>query len=379
MRPYKERLAYGFAGALLVVSIGATSTGAVLLRKSANNQRQEFRLQELDRAVAAHSGVAAALAHVAAHDAAAGRRLRAVPPARLDAAVSAELVRLARAQRDRYPYARWTLVGAAFAFVLLTGVLVWLFELQRRAGRIDRDNARLRDEFVAVVSHELRTPLTSILGYIEMVEDESPLEDEQRAYFDVIKRNANRLLYLVSDLLLVAESDDGLRLDMSELDLATLVQHSVEAAQVAADSKGIELVCSAEPARLAADPLRLAQVLDNLISNAIKYTPDGGRVAVTSWVRDGQAWFEVTDSGVGISAADRQQIFERFYRVRGKDTPGGAGLGLAITKAIVDAHGGTISVESELGAGTSFRVSLPLHELEPVAPGVAGVEAARSR
>jgi signal transduction histidine kinase len=357
MRPYKERLAYGLAAALLVVSIGATSTGAVLLRKSANNQRQEFRLQELDHAIAERSGVAVALARVELHDAAAGRRLRAVAPKRLDAAVSAELVRLAEAQRDRYPYARWTLVGAAFAFVLLTGVLIWLFELQRRAGRIDRDNARVRDEFVAVVSHELRTPLTSILGYIEMI-GETDIDEEQRAYFDVVKRNANRLLYLVSDLLLVAESDGGLRLDLRDLDLEELVADSVEAGRVAADARRIELTSSAQPARLEGDALRLAQVLDNLLSNAIKYTPEGGRVVVTAWVRDGIAWLEVTDSGVGISAADRQQIFERFYRVRGS-AAGGAGLGLAITKAIVEAHGGTISVESELGAGTSFRVGLP--------------------
>jgi signal transduction histidine kinase len=124
--------------------------------------------------------------------------------------------------------------------------------------------------------------------------------------------------------------------------------------------KGIELLSSAEPARLEGDPLRLAQVIDNLVSNAIKYTPDGGRIVVTSWVHGGRAWVEVTDSGIGIAAADRHQIFERFYRVRGKDTAGGAGLGLAITKAIVEAHDGTIAVESELGAGASFRVSLPL-------------------
>ena len=378
MRPYKERLAYGLAAVLLVISIGATSTGAVLLRKSANNQRQEFRLQELDRAIAQHAGIAAALANVEAHDAAAGRRLRAAGPARLDAAVNGELGLLAAAQRDRYPFARWTLLGAAFAFVLLTGVLTWLFELQRRAGRIDRDNARVRDEFVAVVSHELRTPLTSILGYIELI-DETNIDEEQRSYFDVVKRNANRLLYLVSDLLLVAEADDGsLRLDRRDLDLASLVRDSVESAHAAAERKQITLTSSAEPAPLRGDPLRLAQVLDNLISNAIKYTPDGGRVVVTGWAHDGRAWVEVTDSGIGIPVADRQQIFERFYRVRGKDAASGAGLGLAITKAIVEAHGGTISLESELGSGTSFRVSLPLHELEPVAPGILDVEAANA-
>jgi signal transduction histidine kinase len=357
---HKERVAYALAGVLLVVSIGATATGAVLLRQLANNQRQTFRVQALAQAAAAHGDVAAALARVAAHDDAAGRRLRAAAPAQFAAAVNAELNRLADRARERYPYARWTLVSAAVAFVLLAGVLIWLFELQRRAGRIDRDNARVRDEFVAVVSHELRTPLTSILGYIELIEEDWNLDEEHQAYFDVVKRNANRLLYLVSDLLLVAESDGGLRLDPRELDLQTLVRDSVEGARVVAEMKGIELLSSAEPARLEGDPLRLAQVIDNLVSNAIKYTPDGGRIVVTSWVHGGRAWVEVTDSGIGIAAADRHQIFERFYRVRGKDTAGGAGLGLAITKAIVEAHDGTIAVESELGAGASFRVSLPL-------------------
>jgi signal transduction histidine kinase len=357
---HKERVAYALAGVLLVASIGATATGAVLLRQLANNQRQTFRLQTLAQAAAAHKEVAPALARVAAHDAAAGRRLRAAAPAQLEAAAGTELNRLADRARARYPYARWTLVSAAVAFVLLAAALIWLFELQRRAGRIDRDNARVRDEFVAVVSHELRTPLTSILGYIELMEEDWDLDEDQRAYFDVVKRNANRLLYLVSDLLLVAESDGGLRLDPQALDLQTLVRDSVEGARVVAEMKGIELLSSAEPARLEADPLRIAQVLDNLISNAIKYTPDGGRVVVTSWVHEDRAWVEVTDSGIGISAADRQQIFERFYRVSGKSTAGGAGLGLAITKAIVEAHGGTIAVESELGAGANFRVSLPL-------------------
>jgi len=379
MRPYKERLAYGLAAVLLVISIGATTTGAVLLRKLANNQRQEFRLQELGAAVARHAGVAAALADVEAHDRAAARRLGAARPEKLDAAVSHELHLLAAAQRGRYPFARWTLLGAAFAFVLLTGVLAWLFELQRRAGRIDRDNVRVRDEFVAVVSHELRTPLTSILGFIELI-GETEMDEEQRSYLEVVERNANRLLYLVSDLLLVAEADDGrLRLDRRDLDLATLVRDSVESARAAAERKEITLTSSAEPAPLLGDPLRLAQVLDNLISNAIKYTPDRGRVVVTAWTHDDHAWVEVTDSGIGIPVADRQQIFERFYRVRGKNAASGAGLGLAITKTIVDAHGGTISLESELGAGTSFRVSLPLQELEAVAPGILGVEAASTR
>jgi signal transduction histidine kinase len=255
------------------------------------------------------------------------------------------------------------LIAAAVASLLLVATLIWLFEVQRRAGRIDRDNARLREEFVGVVSHELRTPLTSILGYIEMIrEDARGLGADQQAYFDIVKRNANRLLSLVGDLLLVAAADDGsLRLDLQEVDFETLVRESVAAARVAADRKGISLTVSAAPAPLHGDPLRLAQMLDNVVSNAIKFTPDGGRVAVTATAHDDVVLLEVQDSGVGIAPADRERIFERFFRARAttQDTVTGAGLGLAITKAIVDAHGGTIGVESRVGEGTSFRILLP--------------------
>jgi signal transduction histidine kinase len=114
--------------------------------------------------------------------------------------------------------------------------------------------------------------------------------------------------------------------------------------------------------RLDGDPLRLAQLLDNLISNAIKFTPEGGRVTVSTASRNGRASLEVSDSGIGIAADDRDRIFERFFRAQAarKNAVKGAGLGLAITKAIVDAHGGSISVESEVGSGTSFRIDLPL-------------------
>ena len=373
---HRERVAYGLAAALLVVSLGTTTAGAVLLRQSANNQRESFRLQSLAAAGLHGDGLRPAFARVQAHDPGVARRLGGVYTAllagrtpqalsRFEAAVNGEFERLANAARDRYPIARWVLVSAATAFVLLIGVLVWLFELQRRAGRLDRDNARLRDEFVAVVSHELRTPLTSILGYVEMIEDENhgTLSAEQLSYFEVVKRNAGRLLSLVGDLLLVAETDAGhLRLDLRDLDLQALVDESVEAARAAADRKSVELRASAAPARLSGDPLRLAQMLDNLLSNAIKFTPAGGSVSVSTAVQDTQVVLEVADSGVGIAPGDRHQIFERFYRARSstKQPVGGAGLGLAITKAIVEAHGGSIAVESELGLGTTFRVRLPL-------------------
>jgi signal transduction histidine kinase len=383
----KEHLAYAFAGFLLVVMLGCGIAGGMLLRQSANAQRQTFRLHDLATAASRGSGVDAALARVAAHDAAAATRLRSAGPEALRAGVDAELDRLERQQRDTYPVARIVLGAAALASLLLVATLVWLFERHRRAGRIDRDNAerarelaRLRHELVGIVSHELRTPLTSILGFIDLISDEDSgqLTPEQREYFDVVKRNANRLLYLVSDLLLVAEADDGkLRLDLQDVDLDPLLRDSVEAARVAADRKRIDLKLASMPARLRGDPLRLAQAVDNLVSNAIKFTPEGGSVSVSSSARAADVVIEVRDSGVGIAPRDLEQIFERFFRA-GAAT--GAGLGLAITKAIVDAHGGSIAVDSALGVGTTFAIVLPLpDELEPVPPGVGGVEAAHSR
>jgi signal transduction histidine kinase len=373
---HRERLGYALAAVLLVVALGAWATGGVLLRHSAEGQRQTLRLHELGYAASRldREQLAADYRRVRAHDGAAARRLGASYSAvlagggpaargRFEAAVDAEIERLARVARDTFPVARVVLIAAAVASLLLVATLIWLFEVQRRAGRIDRDNARLREEFVGVVSHELRTPLTSILGYIEMIrEDARGLGADQQAYFDIVKRNANRLLSLVGDLLLVAAADDGsLRLDLQEIDFETLVRESVAAARVAADRKGISLTLSAAPAPLHGDPLRLAQMLDNVVSNAIKFTPDGGRVAVTATVHDDVVLLEVQDSGVGIAPADRERIFERFFRARAttQDTVTGAGLGLAITKAIVEAHGGTIGVESRVGEGTSFRILLP--------------------
>jgi signal transduction histidine kinase len=373
---HKERLAYGLVAVLLLVTVGAGITAGVLLRHSANIQRQTLRLQELEEAVQlGEPDVRADYRGVRSHDRAAARRLGPTyleflgggAPDRLEAQIHSEIERLGRDARDTYPIARAVLISAAFTSLLLIAVLIWQFEMQRRAGRIDRDNAerskelaRLRDELVGVVSHELRTPLTSILGFLDLIADDEDgeLSADQQAYFDVIRRNADRLLYLVSDLLLVAESDNGrLRLDVQDVDLKALAHDSVDAARAAAGKKQIDLELSATPTRLHGDPLRLAQLMDNLISNAIKFTPEGGRVTVRTAARADHASLEVSDSGIGIAPADRDQIFERFFRVQAAAK--GAGLGLAITKAIVDAHGGSISVESEVGSGTSFRIRLP--------------------
>jgi PAS domain S-box-containing protein len=231
---------------------------------------------------------------------------------------------------------------------------------------------RLKDEFVALVSHELRTPLTSIRGYLELVlEGEAgDLTDEQRQFLGIVERNAHRLLALVGDLLFLAQVEAGkLALEVGAVDLAAVAAESVETARPLAEEKGITLTLASGPlALLAGDRARLAQLLDNLISNGVKFTPSGGRVDVRVRSNRGNAVIEVRDTGMGIAAHEHEHLFERFYRTAAATEQAipGTGLGLAISRAIVQAHGGQITVTSEEGAGTSFRVSIPIRQaIEP--------------
>jgi signal transduction histidine kinase len=220
----------------------------------------------------------------------------------------------------------------------------------------------LRDEFVSSVSHELRTPLTSISGYVELLaEDED--DEERRGYLAIVDRNAQRLLGLVSDLLFTARLQHGrLELDSSDVDVKQLVQQSVESARPRAESSSIVLAASLEDApRVTGDPVRLAQLLDNLVSNAIKFTPPGGRVTVELRPVGDMVRIEVSDTGIGIPERERERLFQRFYRSQTalERQIQGTGLGLYISKAIAEAHGGRIGVQSGEGQGTTFIVELP--------------------
>ena len=230
---------------------------------------------------------------------------------------------------------------------------------------------RLKDEFVALVSHELRTPLTSIRGYLELVLDgeAGKVTDEQRQFLGVVERNANRLLDLVGDLLFLAQIEAGkLTLEVGAVDLAAVAAESVETSRPLAEEKDITLTLATSPLPLlAGDRARLAQLLDNLVSNAIKFTPEGGRVDVRASSARGNAVLEVRDTGMGISADEQEQVFERFFRTSRATEQAiqGTGLGLAISKAIVHAHGGQITLASNEGEGATFRVVIPIRAAKP--------------
>ena len=236
---------------------------------------------------------------------------------------------------------------------------------------VERRMERVKDEFVALASHELRTPLTSILGYLEALRDGAVGEvaPQQARFLDVIERNGERLRRLVDDLLDVARADAGrLGLAMDEVDLAAVVGDCVQAARPAAAEKGIELRSHGDDALpVLGDQTRLAQVLDNLVSNALKFTPVGGTVAIRAWARGDEVLCEVSDSGPGIPPSEQERLFERFYRgsQATDDAVQGTGLGLAITKMIVEAHGGRIDLDSEEGRGTRARFAIPAASTAP--------------
>jgi signal transduction histidine kinase len=252
------------------------------------------------------------------------------------------------------------------------GAIVWLaFFAVRLVRRIEKQNVALqvadvaKDEFVGTVSHELRTPLTSIRGFVELMLDESgdPLTEQQRGFLATVQRGSNRLERLVNDLLLTAQLQAGhLDIQKTLADLVKIVRESVESARPQASIKALQLslVCPSASIEVEADGVRLAQAVDNVISNAIKFTPEGGSVEVALAQEGDRVSLTVTDTGMGMTAADVERLFEPFFRTDSAGEIQGTGLGLPIVKAIIEAHDGLISVASEPDVGTLFAISLPL-------------------
>ncbi len=226
----------------------------------------------------------------------------------------------------------------------------------------------VRQEFLSNISHELRTPLTSILAFVETLED-GAVDDpaNNRRFLEVIRRNAERMHNLIADILELSLIESGrVSVDIREVRLAAAVQEVMTALSAKAEAREIELKNEVGPTVLVhADPVRLEQMLTNLVDNAIKFNRQGGSVTVGHARSDGRDIVAVTDTGEGILPEHAERSFERFYRAdraRSREV-GGTGLGLAIVKHLARLHGGEVSLDSVLGSGSTFSIELPALEL----------------
>jgi two-component system NtrC family sensor kinase len=225
---------------------------------------------------------------------------------------------------------------------------------------------RLKNEFVSTASHDLRSPLTSIRGFVDLLEMVGPLNEQQKTFTEKIRKGVIDITTLIEDLLDLGRIEAGTAFEFEPVSLGEVIAESVESLRGQAVSKNQRLEIYMPPTLpyVLGNRLRLNQVVNNLIGNAVKYTPDGGDVQIWSEQQDGQLLVHVRDTGIGISAEDQEKLFQKFYRVKSRETEDipGTGLGLAITKSIVERHGGRIWVSSELGKGSTFTFLLPAHE-----------------
>lgn len=219
-----------------------------------------------------------------------------------------------------------------------------------------------QQRFVADASHSLRTPLTAIQGNVELLLKGPPDPDEQRVSLQAIRKETGRLSRVVSDLLLLAQADAGQSFQHTPVEMMTVVLDVYQQARPLADGVMVSLG-HADIGLVAGDPDRLKEVVLNLTDNAIKYTPDGGRVTLSVYEDEDWVRVEIADTGQGIPAEHLPHIFERFYRVPGVKArvgrPAGTGLGLPIGQWIIESHGGQLTVDSQVGQGTTFTIWLP--------------------
>jgi signal transduction histidine kinase len=227
-----------------------------------------------------------------------------------------------------------------------------------------RDAEQAKKQFVAHVSHELRTPLTSIRGALALVLDGgAPVDEDSAELLTAAHRSAERLLALVNDLLDLERVGSGeLSVDKKDCDLAAALTRAAETVKPIAGDAGVALAIDAGPICLHADPERLAQVVINLLANAIRFSPRGGTVALSARADGECVRITIDDQGPGVPPDFRQSIFEPFKQVKGSAAhkKGGTGLGLTISHAIVTAHGGAIAVGDAPGGGARFTIDLPL-------------------
>jgi len=227
---------------------------------------------------------------------------------------------------------------------------------------------KVKDEFIATASHDLRNPITSIRGYSQLMQNAGPLNDNQADFVKRIQHASAHMTELVENMLDLAKMDLGAEPKDEILDMTHLLWQIADEFQPQAEVKRqlLTLEKTATSSIIRGDGLQLRQALRNLVGNAIKYTPEGGTVTLSSVNKAGVVQVCIQDTGYGIPAADLPHIFDRFYRVRNNshDEIEGNGLGLAIVKSIVEQHNGQISVESKPGKGSCFIITLPLVQLD---------------
>jgi PAS domain S-box-containing protein len=242
---------------------------------------------------------------------------------------------------------------------------IYTRELESRNREVERAN-QLKSEFLASMSHELRTPLHTIIGFAELLAEEleGPLNEKQRRFMNHIHTDSIHLLALINDILDISKIESGrLGLRRQTFDIANALEEILSSIRPQAAVKSIAIQTSlALPESIFADRLRIKQILFNLLSNALKFTPAGGRIRIDAAQRDGFIEVSVSDTGIGIAREQHEAVFDKFYQV-GSTTKGvreGTGLGLAITKALVEEHGGSIVLESEPGKGSRFTFTIPV-------------------
>jgi two-component system phosphate regulon sensor histidine kinase PhoR len=215
------------------------------------------------------------------------------------------------------------------------------------------------------VSHDLRSPLTAILGYIDLLERVGPMNDQQREFIARVHASVQSITSLVNDLLELGRIEAGYDSHKEIVPLEGVLRYALETLnlQISEKKLNLHLELPTDVLLMQGNPIRLRQMLDNLIGNAIKYTPEDGNINIEAEVKGEQVILRISDTGPGIPPADQPHIFEKFYRA--SNVPkgvGGSGLGLAIVKSIVDNHQGRIWVESMVGQGTTFTLVLPLYK-----------------
>ncbi len=226
-----------------------------------------------------------------------------------------------------------------------------------------RELDRIKSDFVTTVSHDLRSPLTAILGYVELIERSGELNEQQHEFIQRVQVSVEHITGLVTDLLDLGRIEAGLDTAKETTPVGVLTRYAVESLRGSAETRGLilETDLSDDLGLVHGSPIRLRQMIGNLIENAIKYTPRGGKVRVRARTEGDQVILRISDSGPGIPPADQPYLFDKFYR--GTNVPDdmpGTGLGLSIVKSIIESHNGRIWVDSQLGRGTTFTVVLPV-------------------